>query len=102
MSYQKKTPYGQYVQVAGLGADDPWAEAGSGTVAPVTGGATTAANPFSSIASSFSSLFGSTPAPAKPAPAPSTTSQIGAGIGAFFKGLATPAVPAPVPGAMPM
>jgi hypothetical protein len=94
MSYQKKTPYGQYVQVAGLGAD-PWADAASGEVKPVTGGTQSEGGGL------FDFLFKpSAPAPAPKPAAPSTVSQVGAGIGAFLKGLAptppTPAAPTPV------
>jgi hypothetical protein len=90
MSYQKKNPYtGQYVQVAGLGADDPWAEAASGEIKPVGSGSSGSVS--SEGGGLFDFLFGSSsPSTPKPAPKPSTTTQVGAGIGAFLKGLAAP------------
>lgn len=94
MSYQKKTRFGQYIAV---GDDDPWAEAASGDLKPVTGGAASASS------GGFLDFLFKPAAPAAPAaPAtPSKTSQVGAGIAAFLSTLGKPAVPT-VPAGMPV
>lgn len=89
MSYQQKR-YGQYVEVAGMGADDPWADAASGEIAQTGVGPGHATPPSSGLTDLFGSLFGGgSTTPAKPS-SPSTVSQVGSGIGAFLKGLSTP------------
>lgn len=109
MSYQKKNVFGQYLEVAGLGADDPWADtASSPTPAPAPSGggvleslfgafSTAGSSLASPVASAGHTVAGGSATP----PKPSTVSQVGAGIGAFLSNLGKPPTPPPGVPVMP-
>jgi hypothetical protein len=97
MSYQKKTRFGQYIAVAGFGDDEKCAD---GSTPGIWGCTDTGATTEPSF---FDKLFSGSSTPAKPATpsGPSTTSQVGAGIGAFLAALGKPATPV-LPAGMPI
>jgi hypothetical protein len=97
MSYTKKNSYdGQYIEVAALGADDPWADAASGEVADMSKVHTEGPGLFDFL---FGGAGSSTPKPTTTATKPpSTVSQVGAGVGAFLSNLGKPQTPIGTPG----